>query len=178
MSLALCAVIYVPIAAIQWPATMPSRDVIGSIIILAAVCTAAGFLVFAALIEEIGPVRATVITYISPAVAAVLGVFVLQESLTPPMLVGFVLVIVGSVLATRSRGESRDSPPHVAGAGCGVRARAEGDMVVRRGARVECPDCGAIAQLGERLNGIQKVKGSNPFSSTSPRPPYRVAGAR
>ena len=26
---------------------------------------------------------------------------------------------------------------------------------------------GAIAQLGERLNGIQKVKGSNPFSSTN-----------
>ena len=29
---------------------------------------------------------------------------------------------------------------------------------------------GAIAQLGERLNGIQKVRGSNPLSSTnSPR---------
>ncbi len=25
---------------------------------------------------------------------------------------------------------------------------------------------GAVAQLGERLNGIQEVKGSNPFSST------------
>jgi drug/metabolite transporter (DMT)-like permease len=114
LSLALCAVIYVPIAALQWPATVPSRDVIGSIIILAAICTAAGFLVFAALIEEVGPVRATVITYISPAVAAVLGVFVLQESLTPPMLVGFVLVILGSVLATRSRGELPDLPALVA----------------------------------------------------------------
>jgi drug/metabolite transporter (DMT)-like permease len=114
LSLALCAVIYVPIAAVQWPAAVPSRDVIGSIIILAAVCTAAGFLVFAALIEEIGPVRATVITYISPAVAAVLGVFVLQEVLTPPMLAGFALVIAGSALATRSRGESRDSPALVA----------------------------------------------------------------
>ena len=27
---------------------------------------------------------------------------------------------------------------------------------------------GAIAQLGERLNGIQKVRGSNPLSSTTP----------
>ena len=70
--------------------------------------------IFAALIEEIGPVRATVITYISPAVAAVLGVLVLHESLTPPMLVGFALVIAGSALATRSRGESRDSPALVA----------------------------------------------------------------
>jgi hypothetical protein len=29
---------------------------------------------------------------------------------------------------------------------------------------------GAVAQLGARLNGIQKVKGSNPFSSTSRKP--------
>ena len=28
---------------------------------------------------------------------------------------------------------------------------------------------GAIAQLGERLNGIQKVRGSNPLSSTTNR---------
>ena len=26
---------------------------------------------------------------------------------------------------------------------------------------------GAVAQLGERLNGIQEAKGSNPFSSTA-----------
>ncbi len=114
LSLALCAVVYVPIAALQWPATVPTPDVLGSIIILAVLCTAAGFLVFAALIEEIGPVRATVITYISPAVAAVLGVAVLHETLTPPMLLGFALVIAGSTLATRSRGESPDSPALVA----------------------------------------------------------------
>ncbi|HEV8547211.1 MAG TPA: DMT family transporter, partial [Candidatus Limnocylindrales bacterium] len=57
--------------------------------------------VFAALIDEIGPVRATVITYINPAVAAVLGVLVLRESFTPAMGIGFVLVILGSTLATR-----------------------------------------------------------------------------
>jgi hypothetical protein len=27
---------------------------------------------------------------------------------------------------------------------------------------------GAVAQLGERLNGIQEVEGSTPFSSTRP----------
>jgi drug/metabolite transporter (DMT)-like permease len=42
-----------------------------------------------------------VITYVNPAVAAVLGVIVLKETLTPAMIVGFVLVTVGSVLATR-----------------------------------------------------------------------------
>ena len=29
------------------------------------------------------------------------------------------------------------------------------------------PRCGAVAQLGERLNGIQEVDGSIPFGSTN-----------
>ena len=53
-----------------------------------------------------GAVRATVITYINPAVAAVLGVLVLKETLTPAMVVGFGLVIVGSFLATRREAEA------------------------------------------------------------------------
>jgi drug/metabolite transporter (DMT)-like permease len=101
VSLALCAVVYVPIAALQWPSVVPSTNVIAAIVILAVVCTAAAFLVFAALIDEVGPVRATVITYVNPAVAAVLGVLVLNEAFTPPMAVGFALVILGSTLATR-----------------------------------------------------------------------------
>jgi drug/metabolite transporter (DMT)-like permease len=42
-----------------------------------------------------------VITYVNPAVAAVLGVSLLDESFTGGMAVGFVLVLAGSVLATR-----------------------------------------------------------------------------
>jgi drug/metabolite transporter (DMT)-like permease len=101
LSLALTALIYVPIAALDWPATVPSRDAIISIAILGVVCTAAAFLIFAALIAEIGPVRSTVITYVNPAVAAFLGVIVLNERFTVAMAIGFGFVIVGSVLATR-----------------------------------------------------------------------------
>ena len=109
LSLALCALVYVPIAALQWPATVPSAAVLGSIAILAVICTAAAFLVFAALIDEIGPVRATVITYVNPAVAAILGVLVLREPVTAAMIVGFALVIAGSTLATRR--DDRDPSP-------------------------------------------------------------------
>jgi drug/metabolite transporter (DMT)-like permease len=104
VSLALCALVYVPIAAAQWPSSMPSSNVVGAVVILATVCTAAAFLVFAALIDEIGPVRATVITYVNPGVAAVLGVLVLHEAFTVSMGLGFALVILGSVLATRRPG--------------------------------------------------------------------------
>ena len=101
LSLALTAVVFVPIAAVQWPSAVPSSDVLGSVLILAIVCTALAFIVFGALIDEIGPVRATVITYINPAVAAVLGVVVLRETFSITMGIGFALVIAGSVLATR-----------------------------------------------------------------------------
>jgi drug/metabolite transporter (DMT)-like permease len=110
LSLALCAVVYVPIAAAQWPSTVPSPNVITSVVILAVVCTAAAFLVFAALIDEIGPVRATVITYINPAVAAVLGVLVLHETFSVAMAIGFGLVILGSTLATRRPAAAQIAP--------------------------------------------------------------------
>jgi drug/metabolite transporter (DMT)-like permease len=109
LSLALCAVVYMPIAAGQLPSALPSTNVIASIAILAVVCTAAAFLVFAALIDEIGPVRATVITYVNPAVAAVLGVLVLHENFSVAMAIGFALVILGSTLATR-RAREVESP--------------------------------------------------------------------
>ncbi len=101
LSLVLTAIVFAPIAAAQWPAATPSTSALVSILLLALICTAAAFLVFAALINEIGPVRATVITYVNPAVAAVLGVLILDETFTLAMAAGFALVILGSTLATR-----------------------------------------------------------------------------
>jgi drug/metabolite transporter (DMT)-like permease len=101
LALAVCAAGYAPVAAVQWPQTVPSTGVLASVAVLAVVCTAVAFLVFFALIAEIGPVRATVITYVNPAVAAVAGVLVLHERLTAGMGIGFVLVLIGSTLATR-----------------------------------------------------------------------------
>ena len=106
VSLAACALAYLPFAALQWPRSVPRAGTIESVAVLAVVCTALAFVLFFALIAAIGPVRATVITYINPAVAALLGVTVLHENFTFGMAVGFVLVIAGSVLATRRRREA------------------------------------------------------------------------
>ena len=100
VSLALTALVYAPFGVIQHPSSVPSGGVLFSVAVLAIVCTALAFLVFSALIAEIGPVRATVITYVNPAVAAVLGVAVLGETFTPGMGAGFLLVLIGSTLAT------------------------------------------------------------------------------
>jgi drug/metabolite transporter (DMT)-like permease len=100
-SLLLTAVIYAVPAAIQLPRQWPPAEAVVSVIVLAVVCTAVAFLVFFALIDEVGPARATVITYINPAVAVALGVIWLDEPFTVGIVVGFALVLLGSALATR-----------------------------------------------------------------------------
>ena len=110
VSLGLCALLYLPIAAVQLPATVPSPNVLIAVAILAVVCTAAAFLIFGALITEIGPVRSTVITYFNPTVAAVLGVLVLNESFSLPIGIGFALVLLGSTLATRRSSTTATEP--------------------------------------------------------------------
>jgi drug/metabolite transporter (DMT)-like permease len=111
VSLAVTAVAYAPVAVFAFPAEAPSAEAIGSMVALAVVCTALAFVAFFALIAEIGPVRATVITYVNPAVAAALGVLVLDERLTGGMLAGFALVLAGSVLATRARRPALEPVP-------------------------------------------------------------------
>ena len=102
LALAACALVYLPLAVALWPATLPGPDTLGSVAILAVVCTALAFLRFPLLVAEVGPVRVTLITYVNPAVAALLGVLVLREPFTLAMGAGFVLVLLGSALATRA----------------------------------------------------------------------------
>jgi drug/metabolite transporter (DMT)-like permease len=105
-SLTVAAVVYAPVAALQVPKHL-RLDVIVSVAGLGVVCTALAFLIFFALIAEVGPVRATVITYVNPAVAAILGVTLLGERFTAGMGVGFALVLAGSVLAAGRRPPQR-----------------------------------------------------------------------
>lgn len=100
-SLGVTAIVYLPFGVIDFPTSTPPAKVIASVIGLALVCTALAFILFFALIAEVGPVRATVITYVNPAVAAALGVGLLNERFTIGMGVGFALILVGSVLAAR-----------------------------------------------------------------------------
>ena len=100
--LGFAAIVYAPAAALEWPDAMPSAEVLGAIAALAVLCTAVAFLFFFALIAEVGPARATVITYVNPAVAVALGVSILGEQFTPAMAGAFALILGGSVLATRS----------------------------------------------------------------------------
>jgi drug/metabolite transporter (DMT)-like permease len=106
-SLVLCAAAYAPFALTHLPAQVPPARVTAAVVVLGVVCTALAFVLFFHLIAEIGPVRATVITYVNPAVAVVLGVAFLHEHFGVGTAIGFALILIGSSLATRARRERR-----------------------------------------------------------------------
>jgi drug/metabolite transporter (DMT)-like permease len=99
--LAFAALVYAVPAALSWPTEVPGTRVLVATALLAVVCTALAFVVFFALIREVGPTRAVVFTYVNPAVALAAGVIVLAEPLTLFNVAGLALVLIGSVLATR-----------------------------------------------------------------------------
>jgi drug/metabolite transporter (DMT)-like permease len=106
---AISSLLLAPFAAALTPARLPSLQVVLALAALGVLCTAAGLLLFFALIVEAGPSRAAVITYMNPAVAVTLGVLVLGEPLTGAIIGGFLLIILGSWLSTR-RPAARPQP--------------------------------------------------------------------
>jgi drug/metabolite transporter (DMT)-like permease len=102
-ALTITAVVFVPIVLLTdgAPGALPSSKVVWSVLALAAVCTAAAFMLLFALVNEVGPVRATTITYLNPAVAVVAGAVLLHEPVTVWTVVGFALVVTGSYLVNR-----------------------------------------------------------------------------
>lgn len=121
-SLALAALLYLPFVVPAWPPASPPPQALGAVIALGVVCTALAFLLFFALIAQVGPARATVIAYLNPVVALLLGVLILDEPLTPGMLLGFALVMLGSWFATSRRGATNGWQSHNPGKAAG-RAR-------------------------------------------------------
>jgi drug/metabolite transporter (DMT)-like permease len=102
VALGLTAIGYAPFALTRVPHHV-TGPVVWSIVGLTLVCTALAFWLFFALIAEVGPARSTVITYVNPAVAVLLGVSVLGEPFTTGIAIGFPLILVGSALATSQR---------------------------------------------------------------------------
>ena len=99
--LGIAAAGYVVPGLARLPSSAPPAQAVWSVVALGVVCTALAFVLFFALIAEVGPARATVITYVNPAVALTAGVVFLGEPVTAGMVLGFPLILLGSFLATR-----------------------------------------------------------------------------
>ena len=99
-SLLVAAVALLPAAVATFPDRMPPLAALWAIAILGVICTAAGLLVFFRLITEAGASRASVITYVNPLVAVIVGFVALGEHLSAVSALGLLLILVGSWLST------------------------------------------------------------------------------
>jgi drug/metabolite transporter (DMT)-like permease len=116
VSLAAVAIVYAPLAWLARPGAAPPANAWWSVIGLAVVCTGVAFVVFFRLLAEVGPDRATLITFVNPAVAVALGAVVLDERITAATVAGFALVLAGCALATCRAAEPRATGEPVAAA--------------------------------------------------------------
>lgn len=92
---------WLPWSIAHWPAHA-STETISSIAVLSIICTAGAFLIFFELVKEVGSTKSVVVTYVNTALAVVLGVMGLNEPLTVGIIIGFPLVLIGSIFATSS----------------------------------------------------------------------------
>ncbi|MCX6448508.1 MAG: DMT family transporter [Actinobacteria bacterium] len=101
IAMAMTALFYSPALFILWPEHQISQSAIYSVIALGIFSTGIAFAVFFTVMAEIGPARASLVTYMNTAFAVVLGVMILGEPLTIGIIVGLPLVLIGSYLASR-----------------------------------------------------------------------------
>lgn len=109
-SLAITALVYLAWVLTHLPRHAPGAKPVAAIVGLGIVCTAIAFVVFFALLAEVGPSRALVVTYVNPAVAVLLGVVVLHEAFGWSAGLGFALILAGSYVSTSASPTARPIP--------------------------------------------------------------------
>lgn len=105
LSMAIVATLYSPFALpnIGSELATASFNALGSLVVLGLVCSAAAFVIFFKLIKEVGPAKASLITYLNTAVALTLGTLFLSEPLTTGLLIGIPLIATGLYLSGGAR---------------------------------------------------------------------------
>ncbi len=86
-------------AVLAAPSAAPSAGAVAAVLALGLGQTSATYGLFFLLVQEVGAGRATLTTYVAPAVAVALGVALLDEPLTATLVLGLALVLAGSRLA-------------------------------------------------------------------------------
>ena len=102
-AMATSALLLTPAALFSLPSGATPPTAFAAVVVLGVVCSAVAFLLFFFMIAEVGPARASVMTYIHPVVALALGVLFLGEGVRATTLGALLLILTGSFLATRRR---------------------------------------------------------------------------
>ncbi|MEZ5658239.1 MAG: DMT family transporter [Burkholderiaceae bacterium] len=85
---------------LAWPAVWPDAQAWGALIVLGVLCTGLAYLLFFRLIHGLGPARAITVTYLIPAFGMAWGALFLAEVITPAMVLGAVVIVLGTALTS------------------------------------------------------------------------------
>jgi drug/metabolite transporter (DMT)-like permease len=101
-SLTIASLVLLLPALVTFPTHLPSVVSLSSIAVLGLLCTAIAMLLMFYLVGHAGAARASIITYINPVVATLLGAGFLHERLGVVGTLAFGIILIGSWLATRT----------------------------------------------------------------------------
>ncbi len=89
-----------PAALWWWPQQLPGPMAWAGAAALALACTGLAYLLYFRLIARVGPAKTITVTFLIPAFAVLWGVMFLGERLTPTMLGGCAVILLGTALAS------------------------------------------------------------------------------
>ena len=98
-SLTAASLFLAPFAWASWPTENPGPRAWVELAFLGVASSGLGFLLYFRLLRRIGPVRAMSVTFLNPVVAMASGALYLDEAVTPQMLVGGAVVLLGTALS-------------------------------------------------------------------------------
>jgi drug/metabolite transporter (DMT)-like permease len=92
-----------PIAVFNLPDTMPNLNSFLALLWLAVVSTGIGYLGYIRLIDRIGAVKTSTLTYLLPVFSILWGAIFLQEQITLIIFGGFIFVMMGMYFANTTK---------------------------------------------------------------------------
>jgi drug/metabolite transporter (DMT)-like permease len=95
------AVVLLPLATFAPVPEAPTPLAIVDLLALALVCSALAYILYFRLIADVGPTRAMTVTFLMPALGMLWGALFLAERVTPVMVAGAALIIVGTAAVLR-----------------------------------------------------------------------------
>lgn len=95
------SIMLAPFAAFSLPGSIGAVSG-GAILVVAVVGTGGAFIIFTWLVKNVGPARASLVSYLAPAFALGYGAVLLHEPVGVWSFVGLALVLAGSWLSTRT----------------------------------------------------------------------------
>jgi drug/metabolite transporter (DMT)-like permease len=94
------AILLLPLSVAFWPDTPPSARAWVALIAMGIASTGFAYILYFRLIANVGPAKAITVAYLIPAFAVIWGALILDETVTSLMIIGCLIIFLGTALVT------------------------------------------------------------------------------